>query len=301
MNSELQVILSSKKTGRTFSLQYQIRNTPTAQLWMECLKKSMAFGLLESRRFDHFHAFEPQELEKETVHLKQLILDLSQRHPEIPFPILDECRLQESVNELHFHFAHSHHVEKRIGPDNQKTWEEFNLSLHRLEGILSRQKTYELSGGLPPAQIIFTWKKPFQTPLFEESFKEFTIQKEFGGVYVNYPQVGRHLYEMFLTRDDHLADEHIQPQRCVSADTFLWFGPSGGHFAAHHIQSEMKLWFEQRKERFHPLGLRWGDPKLALGLIPVARLKDPIDNLNEVKDFIQFLSEFDEVQKVVLD
>ncbi len=34
----------------------------------------------------------------------------------------------------------------------------------------------------------------------------------------------------------------------------------------------LKEWFEERKDRFERLGLFWGDPRLAIGWLPVADL-----------------------------
>lgn len=81
---------------------------------------------------------------------------------------------------------------------------------------------------------------------------------------------------MYLTADDQLQDEHIQPARYFSADLSMWFGPDLHKNKEKKVHETLALWFNQRSVRFNRLGFFWEDPKLSLGHVPVS---DLIENI----------------------
>lgn len=272
-----------------YELDFHIRNTRSAQIWASCIEQAQSSGLRESDRFYNFPGHKHSELQSLLQWLENLIEALKKHHPHLEFPTVDPENLQKSINTLHFDFAHSVHVTQLINPENEKAWSDFNIVLHALESALSNHEYKDLVG-VNFCRIDFTWNQPHHQPMPEECYQDFSINKEFGCVYIHYPHVGRHFLEMFTAKDDNLADEHIQPTRFISADTMIYFGPSHGHYHMVHTEKDMKEWFEKRSERFNRLGHFWGDPKLALGFIPVARLAEPHFNLKEVNGFQQKIS-----------
>lgn len=291
--SEMRLIVAAPD-GRRKELVYDIRPSAAAQLWARCIEQARVHGLRERRRFNGFPGNPSSDLEHLIGELLSVIANLKAFHPEIEFIPLDRSRLSESVNALHFHFAHSHHVTKAVNAENEQAWTDFNVLLHAIEMAL-KDKDIRQRTGLPGASITVTWNKPIHTPIPEDSYPDFSLGSDFGTAYINYHHVGRHFLEMFFANDDILADEHIQPARLLGGDTRLWFGPSTGHYVDKILMERMESWFKERAERFNRLGHFWGDPKTALGYIPVARLRDQIHRPDEILQFLKDLAPFSEV------
>lgn len=291
------ILTLSDKLNNTIQIEFQVRETLSAQIWAKSIEEAGAFGLRESDRFYNFPQQDRSNLEHLLISLKDNIKKLSSLHPEITFPKIDLNHLQESINDLHFNFAHGHHVTKNISELNEKYWGTFNTTLHNIEAVLSNDYSVKHTG-LSNARIVFTWNKAYPTIIPNESYSDFSVNYEFGTVYANYSQVGRHFYEMFRSQDDQLADEHIQPSRFISADTNIWLGPTSGHAFEQKSNEQIKNWFENRKERFNRLGYFWGDPQLAIGQIPVARIAEPLVSIREIKSYVDKLSNFSKVLNV---
>jgi len=279
-------------------LEYQIRKTKSAQIWAQAIHNAHSCplgGLRERDRFDNF----PSNPRASLDHLLGILYDTVEKlralHPELDFPEVDLNDLQNSINYLHFHFVHSHHVTKSVTAESHDHWTRFNMVLHAIESKIAPQ-----ADAFPNALLIFTWHDNARYEIPDESYSEFCLNMEFGTAYSQYSQIGRHFTEMYWSGDDHLADEHVLPARVISGDTLLWFGPSRDQFWAMGHLLDLEKWFMARRERFERLGHRWGDPRLALGQIPVARLRDSLHTMKELSDFVQSLAGYNRVENVWL-
>lgn len=294
--SELDVTVSNPQ-GETHTLTYSIKNTLAAQTWAQRLSLSVGSGIWENSRFYNFPGNPKSNIQEVLRSIEGIVKQLKDFHPGLAFPALDEANLQKSVNEMHFNFAHSHHVTKLITRENHLVWRDFNVLLHTIEEIL-RSAQVEKEKGIPLCRIVFTFVEPNRVPIPDASFQDFTLSTEFGTAYTNYTQTGRHFHEMFCANDDHLDDEHIRPARLLGGNTCLWLGPSSTPVEDFLQNQEMKAWFEARAERFNRLGHYWGDPKLAIGRLPVAKLKYAPQTKGEMLQMIHSLASFNTVSAV---
>ena len=299
MFSKMLVTISNERQ-QTFLLEYQIHSTPAAQIWANCIKQASLFGLREKNRFYNFPKQEKQNLDSLIKQLEYLIANLQKKYSDIYFPEVNKRDLKSSINELHYNFAHSALVTQIITSDNREEWDQFNVLLHAIEGALINERSLNYTD-IPAARIIFTWNEPQRTQLIKDSFSDFVTDLTFGSAYINYSQIGRSFCEMFYANDDLLDDEHIKPFQYMNADTYLYFGPTIGHAYSKKINKDIGNWFEARKERFNRLGYFWGNPNLAIGHLPVARLTQQFYSVSEINDFINSLSQYDQVEKVSVE
>lgn len=295
--SKLSVTLSNEQ-GQSTDLQFNIIKSKAAQIWADCILKALKSGLNESERFYGFPKQDKSDLTFLLNELAATTQKLKILHPELDFPEIDKGDVQKSVNRLHFEFAHSHHVTKRINAENEKIWSAFNVNLHAIENVFTDQISMK-KNGLPLSRIVFTWNEPNRVDIPDDCYSDFTYALEFGTVYINYSQVGRHFFELFHANDNQLADEHIRPFRYISADTHLYFGPTTVDKYI-RIGEKIAKWFDNNKEKFNRLGFFWGDPKLAIGYLPVARLQNLPKSSEEKLQFVEFLSQFKKVHSVQL-
>jgi hypothetical protein len=280
--------------GENLRLEYRIRPSLSAQAWASEVVLAAAAGIREKNRFYNFPGHDLARLETLVGELGLVIERLKQLMPNLQIPILRRASLQASINELHREFAHSHRIAKSITPANQAIWDRFNVLLHQIESVLNEQTAPKQP--LPRARIVVTFNQPCAVPIQENSYEDFRLSEQFGTAYVNYAHVGRHFAEVFYADDDGIPDEHIQPQRNLSADTSFWFGPTHrDDYEARH-REEICRWFNARRERFAKLGHLWGDPKLALGLIPVADLLNPPTSMEEAVELIRNIANYPSVR-----
>lgn len=299
MHFKNMLVLLSNERDEAIELNYQIMNTESAQIWANCIYAAKEDGLREANRFYNFPGQDRADIDYMIAKLEKTTKLLSSFHPDLDFPTLDRTNLQRSVNELHFNFAHSHHVTNKINDFNRDAWSDFNVLLHAIEVYIGNKISLEYTG-LCASRIVFTWNSPNRLDIPDQCYDDFVIDYSFGTAYVNYCQVGRHFYEIFRAKDSQLADEHIQPYRYISANSMLYFGPSTGHAFAKSMYEQMGIWFSNNRERFDRLGFNWGDPKLAIGQIPVASLCEPLYSQKKISSFVTFLATFTKVSKVIV-
>lgn len=280
--------------GQSLEIPYRIRSTDAAEIWADCLKKSQIKGFAEQDRFYGFPGQERNNLAALVNKLDGQIQEIRRRHPELDVPSLDRDQIQASINRLHYEFAHGHIVTEITHNLNDPIWRDFNTCLHALEVVLEDQ-VFQREFGLNFSFIVFTWNELRRVPIPEKSFQDFSLGYHFGTAYINYCQVGRHIKEMFDAKDDALDDSHIMPFQKISGDTLLWFGATFGNIWAVNRMNKIKTWFHEREERFGRLGFKWGDPKLALGYIPVAQMEESLYTGAEIKAFQERLSSFNRV------
>lgn len=212
---------SSDKT----ELKYDIFSSKAAEIWSTCIQKARSSGFYENNRFYGFVNQKRSQLESLLDELGDVVSELKGLHPELLFPEIDKSDILNSVKKLHYEFAHSHHVTNRINEANEKIWARFNLILHSIENVFLTDKLLN-EMDLALSRIVFTWNDNHRTEIPTESLKDFTTSMQFGTIYINYAQVGRHLFEMYMAADDLLDDQHIQPFKYISGDSNMYFGPS---------------------------------------------------------------------------
>jgi hypothetical protein len=285
--------------GERLHLDFTVRNTPPALRWLSCLKEaSQARPGNALYKPDQFHNF-PREGKKNSELMACRINEVIDRLNEaygglIPFQV-DPANPQESVNKVHVFFAQYHRDKFEKHGSLEDVWDELNRSLHAYESSLRSQAT-EKEAGIPEANFLVSWRDPCKKPLQAEDYPFFTVAKKFGTCYANYCQVGRHFYEIFLSQDEILDDDHIFPLRSVSAESYFWFGSTTGPKSLARKNEAIKSWFAKNAEKFNRLGFHWGDPSLAIGWLPVADLAPEIMLL---PDQLSLIREMGAMGKVV--
>ncbi len=287
-------------SGATADVEFEVLSHSAAQKWARALSSAQAESSIRERHLvQNFHANDEEKVRELVAQLESVIQKLNSIHPQLITESIDIKDLQKSVNRLHLHFADSHHVASRITEQSDLAWQEFNNILHALEGV-QRSSFARKNVGVPCANVLVTWNNNFRTPIGSDDEKHFTIKKDFGTCYVNYCQVGRHFYELFLAQDDFAADDHILPLENISADSYFWFGPTHSEQVVESKWWAIQKWFEKNSEKFSRLGYTWGDSSLRIGWLPVARIVgDYTDDFEKLR-LIERLNDFDRVESMSL-
>lgn len=267
-----QLVLADSK-NQQHAIRFDILPTSVARRWAESLVfANRQSSIRENNRLYNFPHPELSAEDRIVASIDGCVRSINRKFPSLIPWTVDRADPQGSVNRIHTFFADTGHGGGHVTPELAPVWNELNNSLHAYESLI-RSRELEKSGAGPAANAVVTWHDPIYQPLEGDDYKQFTVAKRFGTAYVNYCQIGRHIFELFLAGDDVAADEHVLPLRRLSADTYFWFGPTTGPKTLEKRERDIEEWFKKNETRFESLGFCWGDPGLAIGWVPVATIE----------------------------
>lgn len=254
----------------TFNLEFAIEPSPIANLWMEKMSKRHSWLMDDDRRFYNFDSPE-QNRAKAKDYLKTCIETINSYQPIIQkeFTSIDD---QDFLNYLHNIFEQYHGLLDqqntdwwKSAPDAvKKALAELNIAVHRAE-------TAHRSSG---PRFVCTWfGMPKDSTLDPELIKKYgRFTNEFGGVYLNYVEIGKTLEDLSLDDDQYISDDAFQPFRHYSADFNVRFYDEIVDIARAY------RYFEKHRDFFEVRGiLDWEDYRVVPCRYKVARLKSDLN------------------------
>jgi len=207
-------------------------------------------------------------------------------------------RLQGTVDELSQYY---------ISADDDTKWaiRQLNLLCHEIETLcLSQRKAKFDPKWIRPSQIT-TWLAAPRVELTKEHRKLFDVNqydREFGGVYMHWAQIGKTLYEVW--RDEGAPDidkttcEAITELGFFSGEFDVEWGNSVTRYDAWHIieQAEFKSWLvKQGYDSQDHSGLSLG--YLPLGQIDIKGML----NMDDFQTVIDMLGDYLDIYRIEID
>jgi len=200
------------------------------------------------------------------------------------------CRLKhEACNQLHRYFEDLQGQAWKLSEyyyvaDNLTKYaiRQLNNLCHEIEGWVNayRKSKFEPEW-IRPSQITTFLHAP-RKPLLKEDYKLFVenrFDRDLGGVYLHWSQVGKTLYEVWRDHDESVGDEGINHQQLYSGEFDLEWGQTVNE-ATDFKKKEMDQFRNWLKEN----NFDWNDPALALGYIKLGQV-DLINSFG-TSDFI---------------
>jgi hypothetical protein len=172
----------------------------------------------------------------------------------------------------------------------QQAIQDFNIMIHAFEKMaFSPRKS-------PTITCTF---QCMRMDLEDEDYDHFTYDWKYGYMYINYCEVGKHLLEMFIDKDDIVGDDNIRPLKYYSADFKIKFGPDTPPERLEQFTNEFETWFDSNKDYFESINIH-KDKYRALGLIPVAKINREASGFIGYtdQDIIEELSHYNKVMAV---
>lgn len=207
--------------NHTFELRFRIRPTPISDLWVKKMNQRHQWPLDDPLRFYGFNELDTERIKAEND-LKHCINTINEYDHVINrlFTNIDD---QDLLNYLHNIFERYHGLLDRqdtewwkSAPDPvKKALADLNVAVHRAESV-SRSNS---------PRIVCTW---FGMPKGERFSKDDiessgTTSYEFGGVYVNYVEIGKTLEDLSIDDDRWIGDDAFKPFLHYSADFSVRF------------------------------------------------------------------------------
>lgn len=200
-------------------LQFQIRSTPLAELWVERMQARNSYPMDHPDRFYGFGSRLEERIRAEIM-IQQCIQTINQHDPVIErnFEWSQDC-----FNYLHNIFEHYHglmdqqtSIYWQQAPDQvKKALADLNLAVHRCETV---------SRGTRP-RFVCTWFGMPKVKKLEsyqlEQWGETQIQ--FGTVYLNYCEIGKTVEDLAYDNDAYIGKDAFKPFGHYSADFNVTF------------------------------------------------------------------------------
>ena len=264
MYTQYHLCLSDGVTDHT--LVYDLATHRPAQLWAEIMSSIDTSTL--RKNFDPWHGVNnsPTALINRLLELVDN-LDLPVKLPTKSW----EDNLQELLNKLHVHFPE---LEKHETDIQVKEWlTEFNDIIHKLEDIERNHNRFIWLCILPDSI--------HEYELLDTDYTLFSASRQFGDLCLHYPHVGRHLLEIFKSRDFDCPPDQIVTQHKIKAYHSLRF--YNDVYSETKYRNFLKLFLDST-----PLGKSYdfNDPKIAFGFIAMGKLQytDEVEIINIVKN-----------------
>jgi len=201
------------------TLEFKIRSTPVAELWVERMQARGDYPLDHPDRFYGFGTPAQEQL-RAVEYIQKCIATINAHEYLIdrPFEYTQDC-----LNYLHNIFEQHHGL---LDQQNSDYWSrapepvrralaELNLAVHRCESVAS---------GTNP-RFVCTWygmPKTQQLSLkLQDQFTENQVQ--FGTVYLNYCEIGKTVEDLANDNDKYIGSDAFRPFSHYSADFNVQF------------------------------------------------------------------------------
>jgi hypothetical protein len=168
------------------------------------------------------------------------------------------------TNKLHINFPR--YNDKYLNnPEVLPLLRKFNRIIHHIEHLgRTKNKVFQfacIDGGVD---------------FKEEWYQYFTPYKRKGEMYMHYPHVGKHFLELFLDNDIDVLPEQIMITNKVANTFSFWCGEDM------YAEGEREKLFYNKLKSFYDkiadkLPYEWGDPRLAIGYVPIGKFVGNID------------------------
>ena len=202
-----------------FELNFQIRDTPVAELWVERMQARGSYPLDHPDRFYGFGTLAQEQL-RAVEYIQKCIATINSHEYliERPFEYTQDC-----LNYLHNIFEQHHGLLdqqysdywSRAPESVRKALADLNLAVHRCESV---------AAGIKP-RFVCTWygmPKTHQLAVdLQEKYTESRIH--FGTVYLNYCEIGKTAEDLANDNDKYIGDDAFRPFNHYSADFNIQF------------------------------------------------------------------------------
>lgn len=196
-------------------LRFEIENHVIADLWMERFEQRHAWPMDDRARF--YGLRDKVAEQHRAVHDLQRCVEVINSYQHIIDRPLTDLANQDTLNYLHSIFERYHGLLDqqdtewwRSAPDPvRKALANLNIAVHRMESVRTN---------LP--RIVCTWfGMPKDHVMCPDLMRRHgRLVTEWGGVYLNYVEIGKTLEDLAHDDDQWISDDAFQPFRHYSAD-----------------------------------------------------------------------------------
>lgn len=293
-----QIIFTNKDLNE-YAIKYRVYNTPIAIKWYQALHHQVVKKDNKSKEPDRLYNF-PDNLWNEEKIVNELnnCISIINKHTQVISHKAYVGMPQEQLNHLHHYFEKLRGASGNPGEyylnaelSQQLALERYNVIIHRAENFYL-ENTTNCSNISPRIVVTFNGRK--KQLLADEDYEYFTLHRKFGEVYINYCEVGKPLYDVYKDDDDIVGEDNIRPLRWYSPDFTAYYFNRPIDTVEQFLKG-MDEWWDRNNNYLSALGFTKGDPKNAIGNIPVAMIDTEL-NSNEIVNNLCIYNKIDRVE-----
>lgn len=232
-------------------LEFDIIKNAITDLWLQRMDQRAQWPMDDHTRFYHFDSIEVEQSRAQRYLLD--CIDTINAHSAIIEKTFTSVQDQDLLNYLHSIFERYHgQLDQQHGefwqqcPDHvRQALANLNLAVHRCESLRHRRPRF-----------VCTWfgmPKQHRLPQCLQR-QHGTWQTDWGGVYLNYVEIGKTLRDMALDHDHYMADEMFQPFDHYSADFVVNFFDHDAAGVARE-RALMQTYLDSRRDFFQARGI----------------------------------------------
>lgn len=206
--------------NKAFSLEFVLESNTIADLWHQKMLLRHQWPLDDPARFYGFNPLS-DELDRACHDLMQCINTINNHAAIIDIP--KNLLQQDTLNYLHSIFEKYHglldqqtHAWWHAAPKPvQQALSNLNIAVHRAENVIRNNQP----------RFVCTWfGMPKDSVLADQDMLTHgTLSTEFGGVYLNYVEIGKTLEDLAHDNDRWISHQAFQPFKHYSADFVVKF------------------------------------------------------------------------------
>jgi len=207
--------------SKSYYLDFELLDSPITKLWLERMECRNQWSMNNP---DRFYGFNSYSIEENTA-LKEInqCIDTINSHQPIIERKLTTVGDQDTLNYLHNIFEKYHgmldqqdHAWWMSAPKPvQQALAKLNIAVHRCESVNRNSQ---------PRFVCTWWGMPKVKQLSQQLIEQHgQLGVKFGGVYLNYVEIGKTLLELAVDNDRYVADEMFKPFDYYSADFVVYF------------------------------------------------------------------------------
>ena len=157
----------------------------------------------------------------------------------------DDISTDDALNQLHHHFeilmGQVWDVAIYMKTANDKT-SYYIRQLNNLVHELASRKTANTMGGM----TIASYLNPVRSLLMDSYYDNFSLQRNFGDVFLHYAQTGKTPIEAFEDDDDYVFNNNINALRYMSGEFNIWWSGSTSEAQIMKKKNALRKWLHER-------------------------------------------------------
>lgn len=266
--------------GGDYRLDFHLESNPIADRWLEKMQQRDRWPLDDPTRFYGFDDRDASRADAER-RLVDCINTINDYQPIVqrPWTSIDD---QDLLNYLHSIFERYHGL---LDQQDNEWWQtapqqvraalaNLNLAVHRAESVSRHNHP----------RLVCTWfGMPKDSKLDADIMvKHGRLAYEFGGVYLNYVEIGKTLEDLSIDDDDYISQDAFQPFIKYSADFNVRF------YDAMVDIARVFRYFESHRDFFSARGIsNFDDYRTMPRRYKVAQLRTTVDHETVIKSLAQ--------------
>lgn len=199
-----------------YILTFDLFETNISKKWQNLLLNAQQkYSIDDTERFYGLDNFEQESLK--AINFINKCIDLINADKTIIEKKLITIHDTDTLNYLHHVFeiyhglldAQNHDFWLNAKSETKKALADLNIAVHRIENVIQGNK---------PRFVVTYFGLPKTNSYDIEDYNNFTREYKFGGLYLNYVEIGKTLEDLWRDNDQYIFPEAFQPYQKFSAD-----------------------------------------------------------------------------------